>query len=87
MHESWSIIFTCNVEKELKVVTLQVFGCEIKAYPEGRLEPDPALYSPGAPGGPAAESLCPGVGPPSWEKPPAETFSFSSLAVPRPTKH
>ena len=58
-----------------------MFGWEIKAYPEGQLEPDAALYSSGAPGQAAAESLCSGEGALFWEEPPAEAFSFSSLAI------
>ena len=81
MHESWSIIFTCDMEKALRVAALQALVCKIKCCPERQLEPDLALCSAGAPGWPGAESLCPGAEIAFQKKPPAGIFSFSGLAL------
>lgn len=80
MHESWSIIFTCDMEA-LRAAALQALACKIKCGPGRQLEPDPALCSAGAPGWPGAESLCPGAETAFREKPPAETFPFSGFPL------
>lgn len=87
MYESWFIIFICNVEKELKVVILQVFGCEIKVYLEGRLELDFVFYLLGVFGRFVVESFCFGVGLLFWEKFFVEIFFFFSLVVLRFIKY